>query len=80
MKTLPFVAIASPNAAPAAANQRREPVSPARVAQSRQRATKKVSQLSVVKKCASWMVIGANAATAAAARAARRLKARAARR
>jgi hypothetical protein len=72
-----LVAIASPNVAPAAANHRGELRSAARIAQRRQSATKKVNQLSVVKKWASCTDIGASATTAAATSPAVREKTRA---
>src|SRR5215207_5460129 len=65
-KTLPLVAMARPKAAPAAANLTTRPCLAAVTQASKQRATKKVSQLSVVKKWASWIDIGARAAKSAA--------------
>src|SRR5215203_803410 len=59
VKTLPLVAMARPKAAPAAANFTALPSRAAVTQANKQRATKKVSQLSVVKKWASWIDIGA---------------------
>src|SRR5215208_2263690 len=68
VKTLPLVAIASPKATPAAANLTAPPSLAAVTQASKQTATKKVSQLSVVKKWASWIDMGARAAKSAAIR------------
>ena len=68
VKTLPLVAMARPKAAPAAANFTALPSLAAVTQASKQSATKKVSQLSVVKKWASWIDIGASAAKSAAIR------------
>ena len=65
-KTLPLVAMARPNAAPADAYLIGLPYLAAVTQASKQSATKKVSQLSVVKKWASWIDIGASAAKSAA--------------
>src|SRR5687767_10856257 len=65
-KTLPLVAMARPNAAPADANLSALPSLAAVTQASKQSVTKKVSQLSVVKKWASWIDIGARAAKSAA--------------
>src|SRR5215207_9059886 len=54
-KTLPLVAMARPKATPAAAKPTARPCLAAVTQASKQRATKKVSQLSVVKKWASWI-------------------------
>src|SRR5215207_1004555 len=67
-KTLPLVAMASPKAAPATANLTTVPSLAAVAQASKQSATKKVSQLSVVKKWASWIDIGARAAKSEAIR------------
>src|SRR5215207_9046398 len=64
-KTLPLVAMARPKAAPAAANWIALPSLAAFTQASKQSVTKKVSQLSVVKKWASWIDIGDRAAKSA---------------